>query len=338
MLDGCPQTGWMVLQDSTGTLPLVASVPPQATPTTTPPPDTHVGCSDRPEAVLADYGERIVVSDYWVVVERTTFQGSSSPPDPDLHMYVHPVTCAVVPPTDTPPNEGACPQSSSPSPSSPSSSSSSFLIGSGDGERDALFFRVICKNTVMVDPLRGLHFTCAATVHRTRPPVSCGGSVESHEGARDIEGFGDGGLESSGPLEVAILFRGAAFRWYSAVRNGCTYLLTLHSCASDMTLPPWEVLRANRSLTVTDDMVVRWVGDGRGSGGRGQDVLELVKQLLLPPLKTVRPHPELPSNPRWVWSEASLMTSLLNLLYRGVFTVLVLFVIVGVIKLLFVLQ
>ena len=85
-------------------------------------------------------------------------------------------------------------------------------------------------------------------------------------------------------MRAAILFAGGAFRWYSMVRNSCTYLLTQRSGAS-CPLPMWEVVQKNRSLTVTSDMVIQLV-NGRGHGC-GQDVSDLAKQLLLPPLKTL---------------------------------------------------
>ncbi len=264
----------------------------------------------------------MILADLWVIVERTTSQGSCSAPsssssssaaDAGLQLYVHPVTFSVVPPSDT--TEGAGQRRLSSTHSSAGDVSvddGSFLIGKD--ESDVLFFRVINKNAVMADPRCRLKFTCATMVHPDLQTLSacCPGEGVDQEnegpgkiGDQEVEGSNIvmGGREIKGPLQplqVAIIFGGAAFKWYGMVQNGCTYLLTLHSHASDVPLPSWEVLRTNRTLSITDDMVPQLVS---GRGGRGKDVLDvsdLAKQLLLPPLKTLCPFQETSTKQRCV--------------------------------------
>lgn len=242
------------------------------------------GCLDTSlsELAVANYGSRLLITDFWIIVERTIAQsGLALPPsaassclDSELQVYLHPVafTAVSAPPT-------------SPAPLAEANSSvsllGSFIVSTAVGERKILYFQVQNKNVTMTDPVHGLKFTCIALIYHDALVLS---DWKKPEAGSD-EGEGESGEH---PLEVAIFFRGDAFKWYSVVCGGCMYSLRLRPDSADMVLPSWEVLAKNRSLTVTSDMVVQYVG-GRGTGGCVQDVAELVRQLHMPPLKSVHP-------------------------------------------------
>lgn len=286
MLQGCKRTGQLALFDLTGSFPVVSTVPRPATSFS-----SHDGASNP--HLAAHCGGRLLITDFWVVVEKTVAQSTTI--DTELQFYLHPVEFSVIP---------SCPDSAASTGMPVDSQQSSFLVESGEGENKMLFFRVLNKNTVMTCPQ--LKFTCMALIHPdsrkvTAPPVdSSEGGAGEDEGPLEIAippGASQGGV-AEGPLKIAIFFGEGAFRWYSVVCNGCVYSLSFRPRASDMVLPPWKVLKANLSLSVTEDMEVRYVG----GGGCGQDVADLIKQLLLPPLKTSYFSHESSSRARFVYT------------------------------------
>lgn len=230
---------------------------------------------------VANYGNRLLITDFWIIVERTIAQsGLALPPstsscvDSELQVYLHPVAFTAVSAPPTSPAEAAGTANAS------VSLLGSFIMSTAVGESKVLYFQVQNKNMTMTDPVHGLKFTCITLIYHDAVVLS---SWKKAEAGREEEGEGEGGEH---PLEVAIFFRGDAFKWYSVVCSGCVYSLRLCPDSSDMALPSWEILAKNRSLTVTSDMVVQYVG-GRGTGGRVQDVAELVRQLHMLPLRNV---------------------------------------------------
>ena len=193
-------------------------------------------------------------------------------------MYIHSVDYTIVP------------VPSSPGPSCRRGSFyGSFIVSQGEGLGE-LYFEVQNKNIVMADPERGFKFTCLALVHPDYHTLIKGTNTSAESdiaSSKDKEEALSGNGEGVDCLLVAVVFEGGSFKWYSTVCNRCRYLLSMHPSVSDMSLPTWDILRKKRSLTVTSDMVVQYVG-GCSSGGCVQDVSGLIGQLLLPPLRTTR--------------------------------------------------
>lgn len=84
-------------------------------------------------------------------------------------------------------------------------------------------------------------------------------------------------------LEVAVCFRGHVVKYFPQIGNGCVYVLSQQE--QDLELPSWAVLKRNRCLIVKETMRVELVEVCDSDGV--MDVADLVKQLLLPPFKTI---------------------------------------------------
>ena len=249
-------------------------------------PVTHsngVANTASPELAVANYGSRLLVTDFLVIVERTLAQSGLALPssvspclDTDLQLYLHPVAFTAVSAPPASPALGKADTSGS--------LLGSFIVSTAEGERKVLYFQVRNKNIAMSDPVYGFKFTCIALVHYDTLVLSNWSEGRSESEGRAESEVGEEGCEH--PLEIAIFFRGEAFKWYSVVCSGSVYSLKLGPKSSDVSLPPWKVLATNRSLTVTEDMVVQYVG-GHGTGRRVQDVADLVRQLHVPLLRSV---------------------------------------------------
>ena len=341
LLRGSKGTGGLVIEDCTSILPLVTTMPH--------PPGDGSSDSTHSEPLVASSvsGCRLIVTDYLVIVERTTMFGQndvSSSNSTQLHTYLHPVKYSIV-------KTSRDSTESSPRPSSaPQSPMGSFIVPTAEGESKVLYFRVHNKNVMMIDPVHQYKFMCTAFVHPDHQAL-CSSDMDTHMCRGDVRGMagnmpglvkgghqlhGNAGTQcstgSSGlvkgervrmsgdmgskepsssstlssrslgtcgdirrPLLIALFFGGDAFRHYSMICNGCLYSLSQHSSAADVPLPSFDVLMRKKALVVTRDMKVQYVC-GRGSGGCVQDVADLVKQLLLPPLKGRR----VLSDARWV--------------------------------------
>lgn len=217
MLQGCKRTGQLALFDLTGSFPVVGTVPRPVTSFS-----SHDGASNP--HLAAHCGGRLLITDFWVVVEKTVAQSSSSNAssiDTELQFYLHPVEFSVIP---------SCPDSAASAAAAAStgmpvdSQQSSFLVESGEGENKMLFFRVLNKNTVMTCPQ--LKFTCVALIHPdsrrvTAPPVdSSEGGAGEDEGPLEIAippGARQGGVaEGDGPLKLQFSLervRSGGIRW-----------------------------------------------------------------------------------------------------------------------------
>lgn len=278
--------GESVIHDLTATLPVVTTVPksppspphplspivasPHGSRLSPPCPPAAPHSRDPPSLLMAPHGSMLLLKDYWFVLERTVSKSPThtSNTDTDLSVYLHPVEFTIVPVSS--PSETGCLRASF---------LGSFIVppAEGEGRHQVLYFRVLNKNIVMADPVHQLKFTSVVSIHHDYHTLVgyCG----------DTGVLPAGGGRAEGPLQIAIVFEGDAFKWYCVVHNHCSYSLTLRS--ADMSLPSWDVLRKNRSLTITTEMVVQYMG-GCGNDGCVQDVADLARQLLLPSLRTVR--------------------------------------------------
>lgn len=273
-LDGCRESGRLILEDLTESIAIVTTVP------SVPTADSNGGSNICPSGLpVANFANKLLIVDFWVVVEKTIAHGCPAPPpssyeDPELQVYLHPLAFTAVSAPLASPTLSA--EVAGKANTSAASLLGSFIVSTAEGESKVFYFLVCNKNIAMVDPVQQLKFTCSALIHHDIVVLS-----NWSDGVTTEEEEGD-----ERPLEVAVVFGGGAFKWNSMVCSGCVYSLSLRSDASDMMLPPWKVLTRNKCLTVTEDMVVQYVS-GCGSGGRVRDVANLVSQLRLPPLRSV---------------------------------------------------
>ncbi len=283
------------------------------------------GCSDRTdlsEILVSQLNKKLILYDFWVVIEKTITHETSEKTSSDLLMYLHPIAFKTVPlPPQKPSNEGKCRF-----PDNSFNPSQSFLIrGSSDNHIKNYYFRVLNKNMARINAVQKHEFTCQVHIHTELDSLYAavlpGSSTESTSGSRlgkdslyaallprrSTESTAGSRLgkdslytavlpRSSSEttpgsrlgrdrLKIAIIFGGNCFKWFYLLKNNCIYSLSLKSGLSDLALPAWCVLERNLSLTVTEDMVVEFIGVC-GGGGCVQDVGDMMKQLLLPPFKT----------------------------------------------------
>ena len=288
-LGGCDRSGFLVLRDRTGAIPVIPILPKWSCPTPTT--DHKVDLSRVP---LTHYGNKLIVSDFWIILEKSTDQNCSNISPPDVCVSIHPIESTVIPVSCDSVERGKDGVSKS-----FQATAESFLFSDGDDADQTLYFKVLNKNIVTINSFQKREFTCQVLIHPcldtlinfsevrcagssswSECAIRSGGSTSSSEERPSSTSDTDFGKK---PLRVAMFFSEAVFKWFSLISNECVYSLGLMEEASDLVLPTWSVLEKNLSLTVTEDMVIKLLSIFDGCV---LDVADLTKQLLLPSFQT----------------------------------------------------
>ena len=255
-LQGCKNSGFLVLQDKMGTLRVVSIIPKICDQIL-----TESSERNHSKLLIVHIGCQVMVTDYMVIVEKIISKGLTGGSEFTLQLYIHPISFTVVPLTT---------ENNTDRTKLPICPFESFLSHNSEELAQTVYFRVLNKNIVITDPVRKCEFTCQALIHANIQVLA--------------EGSNDTGVRP--PLKIGIVFGGVSFKWFSLISNNSLYSLSLNPDSSDLELISWKALEKNLSLIITEDMFVEFVGVC-DRGGSVLDVAELSKRLLLPPFQTL---------------------------------------------------
>ena len=278
-LQGCSESGSLVLQDSTGQFPVLLTSTNSQTlnyPSSlenTRSPATNNSCKDWREdpSKLSHirFGTKIIVTDFFIIFEKTINLSCTNVPSSGVTAYIHIISFRVV----------SC---STPTPSLRSETNSfheypSFLVREDVSDSKVLFFKVLNKNISVVSSAGQLEFTCQALIHSNLDALS----LEYNSDKKDMREE-----KNEVVLKLAIHFGGDAYKWFSVINNGSVYSLSFYTSSSDSVLPSWNVLMRNLTLSVQEDMEIKLVREDPKFAD-ACDVVDISCQLLLPRFPTL---------------------------------------------------
>ena len=253
-LQGNKQTGGMELSDSTGSMPIVCSIPPDNKGKQQGRPIVHLGC-------------KVLINQATVYVEKTA-EGQSAP-HIAIYVYVNEITFALETPRK---------------PSSENQGSSVHSTESDEIENTGrLYFVAISKNALVVEPsTSSLSFTMQAQVHTNLNILKSSSQSESSESFQQKREH----KSITSPARIALEFPSGAVQWYSYISVGCLYSLF----AASKRLPSLKSLQNEPCITVEDSMEINFIQSVAGSIHCCQpvlDVADVISKLFLPQFSTV---------------------------------------------------
>ena len=251
-LQGNKQTGGVELSDSTGSVPVVCSVP------------LHNDRKQQGHPVM-HWGCKVLINQATVYVEKTA-EGQSTPWIA-IYIYVNEITFALEIPRK------ASSESQGSSVHNPRIDESE-----GAGSTDCLYFVAISKNALVVEPsTSSLSFTMQAQVHTNLNILNQSESLQEKQEQ-------DKSITSSS--RIALEFPSGTVQWYSYLSVGCLYCLSTAS----KRLPSLKSLQNEPCITVEDSMEIHFIQSVAGSIHCCQpvlDVADVISKLFLPRLSTV---------------------------------------------------
>ena len=267
-LHGCSRSGSLLLQDSSGQLPVLplSSLTSSSSLEHTGPEVTGEVC----KLSHVQFGTKIIVTDYLAMFEKTVNLSCTDVPSSDVITYLHIISFNVI--SSSLPSRSLCSRSNS------TGEQSSFLIGE-ESHNKTLFFHVLNKNSSIISSVGRLAFNCQALVHSNLDKLKPHNREHAEERKTGKKPRGDR------VLQVGVCFDGEAYKWLPVIAKGCVYSLSFCSSASDRMLPSWNVLERNRTLRIDEDMEIKLVWEDLGLNG-ASDVMDLCCQLFLPPFPT----------------------------------------------------
>ena len=254
-LQGNKLTGGMELSDSTGSVPVVCSIPLDNKGKQQVRPIVHLGC-------------KVLINQATVYIEKTA-EGQSAP-HIAIYVYVNEITFVLETPRK---------------PSSENQGSSVHSDESWGAENTGrLYFVAISKNALVVEPsTSSLSFTMQAQVH-TNPNILK--SSPQSESSESLQQKQEQHKTITSPTRIALEFPSGTVQWYSYISVGCLYSLS----AASKRLPSLKSLQNEPCITVEDSMEINFVQSVAASIHCCQpvlDVADVISKLFLPRFSTV---------------------------------------------------
>lgn len=291
VIDSCESSGSLLLQDNTGSLPLILTfdLPPSAKctqprPSVVSKPDQVSKLSHLP------LGTKVIVTDFVVIFEKTVNLSSTDGPSSDILIYLHLMDFSIVP--KSPP---------SPRKLTPQGSSSFLIRDLENADNKVIYFKTVTKNVPVISAAGHLEFSCRALIRNDlKTPSNKLRRDRNIEEEQEGEGDKGGAEKMKGKeemMDIVVHFGGAAFKLYPLVQVGHLYEISLREGSCGDVLPCRQVLSKNRLLNVSGDMEVRLVEEGweeevveeggmERCGSRGCDVADICRRLMFPAFST----------------------------------------------------